>query len=68
MTRAQELIHAFVLKFYAQHGRFPTYHQVRSQIGYSSIRTVHHHVHALAEKGWLTIEAGRGITAARDAA
>ena len=49
----------FIVAFNDQHGRFPTYREIRVEFAYRSTNSGRRHVHELDRKGWLSIKRTR---------
>jgi SOS-response transcriptional repressor LexA len=52
-TKKQRELFNYIERFTAQHGYSPTYREIESELGYSSVATVAAHVDNLIEKGLL---------------
>lgn len=66
---AEERMLNLVLDFHEQHGRFPTYRELKSALAYRSVHGVAARLQCLAKKGFVTlsgVRGKRGIQAARD--
>ena len=59
LTPKQHNLVDFVRRYGEQHGYAPTYEEIRQELGYRSLATVHEHVRALVGKGYLRQERGR---------
>jgi hypothetical protein len=59
LTPKQHNLVAFIRRYSEQHGYAPTYEEIRRELGYRSLATVHEHIRASVGKGYLRQERGR---------
>lgn len=53
MTKRERVIYDFVVRYREEMHFSPSMRVIAAGVGLYSVSTVHKHVHALAEKGWL---------------
>ncbi len=53
LTKKQKFIFDFITEFLKTHGYSPSYQEIADEFGLSSVATVHGHVKALEDKGFL---------------
>lgn len=58
VTEKQERLYRFICHYHAVHGYSPSYDEMRERLGLASKSGVHRLVHALVERGALTVEGG----------
>ena len=54
LTTAEAKVRDFVVVFFEQYGRFPTYREVRVEFAYDSLEAAYYHVQELKKTGRLT--------------
>ncbi len=59
LTRKQQQILDFILKWQRMEGAPPTYQEIADQFGFRSLNSVTEHVRLLRQKGFLTSEPGK---------
>ena len=59
LTRKQQQIFDFILKWQRTEGATPTYQEIADQFGFHSLNSVTGHLRLLRQKGFLTNEAGK---------
>ena len=59
MTEQQARVLAFIRSFWADHGFAPSYANISENVGIASRSGVHRVVHALRERGYLTLSPNR---------
>lgn len=58
LSKKQYEILTFVTEYLTQHGYPPSYQEIAEHFGLSSRATVHEHIHAIQEKGYLRMQEG----------
>jgi repressor LexA len=53
LTPAQERVYRFVQEYMQQHGRAPSYEEIRSHLGFRSLNAVSKHLKQLEQRGYL---------------
>ena len=53
LTAAQERVYRFVREYMQQHGRAPSYEEIRSHLGFRSLNAVSKHLKQLEQRGYL---------------
>ena len=53
LTPAQERVYRFVREYMQQHGRAPSYEEIRSHLGFRSLNAVSKHLKQLEQRGYL---------------
>ena len=63
LTKRQKQIFDFIEETIRRLGSPPTFEEIKKHLGLSAVSTVHQHIQALIQKGWLTKEANiaRGV-------
>lgn len=68
ITKKQKTVFDFIKKYHLENGISPTIDEIRKQLALKSVSTVHEHVDALKQKGYLSKEhnSARGLTPLKD--
>lgn len=59
MTRREQVIYDYVIRYRAKMHFSPSMREIADGVGLYSVSTVHKHVHSLVDKGWFLPYTGK---------